>query len=316
MTAIEAIGGNRPVTTDEFASRVYSSTINPQRNPVKAVMDRCPSPVETPPMLGVFNDIPWYKFRASEAHAWARAGFTWVVNDGEHSQWEGYYGREQNEALLRLGLLPVQRLPREAVSPHGDALQLGARATMRPYGTTYEEAHRYFNAISFPVPGRGTSDDRGGFPMRAGDRTMDFSPRALLAAEEDVQGWLQFETEEYVTDIDLRDRILDLMQSRGRNKTCGFIGPFDAVLRGGDGGQRRKAIGELLQAATERGIHMGILVSPGPDDTPAAAEEAMVHAIEQGARLLAVPVMTSDLPYRGAVAMAEPFFRACLRCGF
>ena len=79
-------------------------------------------------MLGVFNDIPWHTFRETEAHAWARAGFTWVVNDGEHSQWEGYYGREQNEALLRLGILPVQRLPREAVSPHGDALLRGGNS--------------------------------------------------------------------------------------------------------------------------------------------------------------------------------------------
>ena len=292
---------------------------------------------EIPPLLGIFNDVPWFHFRESEAHAWARAGFSWVVNDGEHSQWEGYYGREQNATLLRLGITPVQRLPREAISLHGDALQLGARATMRPYATIPEEAETYFRAISFPDPsgvrtphdrggyprrvGRAstllrTPHDRGGYPMRRGDRTMEFSPSALRAAERDVQGWLQFETPELITDRVTRDHVLDMMSSRDRFRACGFIGPFDAVMRGGEGTELQEAIGDLLQAATDRNIPMGRLVSPGSTDTPAALEEAFVRAIENGARLLAPHVLTSDLPYRGAAAIAEPFFRACERCGF
>ena len=46
-------------------------------------------------MPGWFQDIPWHQLRESEVHAWARAGFTWVVCDGEHSLGEGRYGREQ-----------------------------------------------------------------------------------------------------------------------------------------------------------------------------------------------------------------------------
>ena len=103
-----------------------------------------------PPMLGIFNDIPNSKvpaqfsilgevhtslepinlplqIRDDEAHSWAKAGFTWVVNDGEHQVYEGRYGLEQNQAQLRAGLTPVQRFHREAISEHGDAFQKGAR---------------------------------------------------------------------------------------------------------------------------------------------------------------------------------------------
>lgn len=45
--------------------------------------------LQTPPMLGVFSDIPWHKLRESEVMAWAKAGFSWVVCDGEHSLQEG-----------------------------------------------------------------------------------------------------------------------------------------------------------------------------------------------------------------------------------
>lgn len=92
--------------------------------------------------------------------SWAKAGFSWVVNDGEHSQHFGHYGREQNAMIARAGMLPVQRLHREAVSEHGDAFQLGARATMRPYGTTLGEAESYLRAVNFPVVGKATPEDR------------------------------------------------------------------------------------------------------------------------------------------------------------
>ena len=87
--------------------------------------------LKTPPMLGIFSDVPWHQLRESEVHAWARAGFSWVVCDGEHSQSEGRYGRDQMNMLLRHGITPVQRLHREARSEHGDALTLGARYSAR-----------------------------------------------------------------------------------------------------------------------------------------------------------------------------------------
>jgi len=316
VKAIEAIGGCRPLQAEQFAQRAYACALNPLRNPIKEIMDKCPSVEKTPPFLGIFNDIPWHKFRESEAHAWAKSGFTWIVNDAEHSQWEGNYGREHNAAEGRLGLLGVQRLHREALSPHGDAYQLGARATLRPYGTTYEDAEVYFRLVNFPVPGQATPYDRGGYPVRSGDRTMMFTPDDLRGAETEVQGWLQFETAEYILDKNLRDRVLDLMAQQGKNKACGFVGPFDAILREGDIPQVNDAVNDLFRAAAKLGIHMGRVVGSGAMEDPQDIEDGMVEAIENGARLISVHPLTSDMTYRGAAAMADPFFRACERCGF
>ena len=110
MKINDSLGGGVPLKTEEFANRAFKYTLNPLRNPVKEIMDRCSSVEDTPPFLGIFNDIPWNKFRENEAHAWAKAGFRWIVNDAEHTQWEGFYGRAQNAIEGRLGLLAVQRL--------------------------------------------------------------------------------------------------------------------------------------------------------------------------------------------------------------
>ena len=316
MKLTEALDSDLPLTTEAFAQRAHAWALNPNRNSLKEILDRAKSYVATPPLLGIFNDIPWHKFRESEAHAWAKAGFLWIVNDAEHSQWEGNYGREHNAALARLGLIPIQRLPREAFSSHGDAFQLGARATMRPYSTTFEDAERYFRCINFPVPGTPTPDDRGGYPVRGGDRSMMFSPDTLRAAETETQGWIQFETAEYILDENLRDRVLDLMVAQGPNKACGFVGPFDAILREGDTPEMEDAVNALFRAAADRRIHMGRVVGFGTMDDPKDIEDAMVIAIENGARLIAVHALTSDMTYRGAAAMAEPFLLAAERCGF
>lgn len=316
MNAVDALGGSLPVTTEEFAKRAYEATLNPSRNHVKELMVRCGTVEKTPPLLGIFNDVPWFQFRENEAHAWARAGFSWIVNDAEHCQWQGYYGHTQTAIQQRLSLLPVQRLHREAISSFGDAYQLGARATMRPYGTTYEEAEQYLQAISFPVPGSPAPHNRGGYPVRAGDRRMMFTPDDLLHAERDTQGWVQFETAEYITDKTMRDRVLDLMAAQGPFRACGFVGPFDAILRQGDIPEINDAINELFRVAAAKGIHMGRVVGSGSMENPRDIEDAIVEAIENGARLISVHYMTSDLTYRGAERVAEPFFRACARCGF
>lgn len=316
MNAIDAIGGSLPLSTAEFAQRAHAYALNPNRNSLKEILDQTESVEKTPPLLGVFNDIPWHKFRESEAHAWAKAGYSWIVNDAEHSQWEGWYGREQNAAECRLGLLPVQRLHREARSAHGDVYQLGARASMRPYGTTYEDAENYFRSVNFPDPGHATPDDRGGYPVRSGDRTMMFTPDELRNAETETQGWIQFETAEYILDKELRDRILDLMAAQGSNKACAFVGPFDAILREGEIPAINEAVNALFRAAAERGIHTGRVVGSGAMEDPKDIEDAMVSAIENGCRLVCVHPMTSDITYRGAATMAAPFFAAAKRCGF
>ena len=316
MTALEAIGGARPLKPEEFARRAYNYALNPNQNPLRRILCAAESYEKTPPLLGIFNDIPWHKIRESEVHAWANAGFSWVVNDAEHSQKEGWYTRETNAMINRLGVLPVQRLPREAISAHGDTLQIGARATMRPYATTYEEAEVYFQAVNFPTPGSPTIHSRGGFPVRTGDREMTFTPDSLRGAEVETQGWLQFETGEYILDKELRGRVLRLMAEQGEHRACGFVGPFDAILREGYLPEMDAGVDELFQDAAKLGVHMGRVVGSGTMLDPKDIEDAMVRAIENGARLIAVHWMTSDLTYLGANNVAEPFFKAAARCGF
>ena len=316
MDAIEAIGGDRPLKAEAFARRAYEYTLQPTRNPLKEILDKAASVEKTPPLLGIFNDIPWHQFRENEAFAWAKAGFSWIVNDGEHCQVDGRYGREQHAIQNRLGLLGIQRLHREARSEHGDAFQMGARATMRPYSTTFEEARSYYSSINFPIPGQATPDDRGGYPVRDGERTMMFTPDELRNSETETQGWIQFETAEFIMDEELRDRVLDLMAAQGPNKACGFVGPFDAILREGEIPQVEDAIHALFRTAAERGVHTGRVVGSGSMENPKDIEDTMVKAIENGARLICVHPMTSDMAYRGAAAVADPFFRAAKRCGF
>ena len=61
---------------------------------------------------------------------------------------------------------------------------------------------------------------------------------------------------------------------------------------------------------------MGRVVGSGSMEDPKDIEDAMVKAVENGARLICVHHFTSDLAFRGAMAVSEPFFRAAARCGF
>ena len=312
-TALEAVGGSLPVGVHELARRAYAYTLDPLANPVKALMDEFSSVEQMPPMLGVFNDIERSRMREDEVLAWAKAGILFVVNDGEHSQQEGRMGRAQNAMIGRAGLTSVQRLPREAVSEHGDALCLGARGTMRPYASTVAEAEQYCRSVAYPPAGAATPDARGGYPMRLGDREVVYSADSLRAAESETQGWLQFETAEYIgvgKDKSVRDAVLDAMAAQGRHRMVGFVGPFDAALRGGcSTDELHGALAALPAVAASRGVVMG-RVCGGPN-----VEATMLAALKAGYRLLVVPQLTSDLPYCGAAAAAAPFFAACEAAG-
>ena len=87
-------------------------------------------------------------------------------------------------------------------------------------------------------------------------------------------------------------------------------------MRQGDTCEIEDAINSLFRAAAKRGIHMGRVVGSGSMESSLEIEEGIIKAIENGARLIAVHPLTSDMAYRGAAAMAEPFFSACDRCGF
>jgi 2-keto-3-deoxy-L-rhamnonate aldolase RhmA len=332
-TAAAAIGATLPVEAsgcvevgvEELARRAWAHVINPQRNPLKEVQDAAGSVERTPPLLGIFNDVPAHKLREDEVTLWARAGFSWIVNDGEHQGLECRYGLAENAALQRAGLLSVQRLHREAVSEHGDALQKGARATMRPYATSAADAEVYYAALTFPEPADKAREGyprglrrhaRGAYPMRRGDRRSTFDPQSLRAAETETQGWLQFETGELLLDVGSRDAALDVMAAQGANRACGFVGPFDAIMRDGATPRMEAAIGDLFKAASARGLAFGRVVGSGTAEDPGEIEDAMVRAIEQGARLICVHWMTSDLPLVGAREAARPFWNACRRCGF
>jgi hypothetical protein len=178
------------------------------------------------------------------------------------------------------------------------------------------QAEEYYRCVQYPRTGAATPHDRGGYPMRKGDGAMLFTPDALKAAETECQGWVQFETSEYIEDVPTRDRVLDVMSLQGRNKAAGFIGPFDALMRGGDALRVAKACDDLIAAAADRGVFMGRVCGSGSCSRPEQVEDAMAHAIKVGCRLISVHHVTSDLPFVGAAAAAAPFWAAARRCGF
>lgn len=322
-TGTGILGGEvAPLSVEETARRAYFYASNPLRNPLKEVQDAFDSVAGTPPVFGIFNDIPWNKIREDEVAAWANAGFTFIITDGEHSLDAGRMGREQAAMLARFGLIAVQRLHREARSEHGDALAAGCRATMRPYGRTLADASTYLDCCRYPVPGAATENSRGGFPMRKGNREMYFTPGSLREAESETQAWVQFETLEYIVAGEARTAVLDAMAAEGRNKSCGFLGPFDALLTAGAGVDGVTApdlnpdITTLVAEASAKGVHMGRVCGSGTCSELDQIEESMVTAIKEGFRIISSHYLTSDLPFHGAKTVAIPFFKACKRCGF
>ena len=269
----------RAVSTEVLAERAKLAVLDPHRN---GVIEALATPR---PLLGLFNDIPRHQFRESDARAWAVAGFDFVVNDAEHSGNDLLYGREENACLQRYGLTPIQRLPREAVSAHGDALAGGARGTMRPYALTLDDAQTYVEAADFPVSGAEglRRHARGAFPVRGGDGAVTFTPETLRDAEQGrTLACLQFETEEYLFDEELRRKVLGVLSKRGnaRVRLRGRLGRGDAVwvarqsrgrrcgpvcrCRGPGRGRRRR--GRRRIAGRGRGQHAATYEARDADD--------------------------------------------------
>jgi len=193
---------------------------------------------------------------------------------------------------------------------------------MRPYGTTLEEAKIYFESLTYPTVGSATPFNRGGYPVRGGDRVMKFTPDELRKAESETQGWIQFETGEYIYKEKLRDQVLDIVSAQGKNKGCVFIGPFDAAMREGGSSDLANSINELLHEGASRGIIMGRVVGPTPgyggttEENLKDFENNIYNAIKFGCRLVTVHLVTSDLTYYGAQPIAQIFFNAMKRAGF
>lgn len=242
------------------------------------------------PALGLLNDIPPEKFRDDEARCWAVAGFSFVINDAEHSQ--SYYGRQQNAALLRLGITPIQRLPRDAGSLFGDALTLGARGVMRPYATTLGEVSDFVAYCTYPPNGV-----RGAYPPRDGAGKL--SADLMARDEANASPWLQFETPELLED-DVRCLALDALAWR---KGVAFIGALDLAVRGGSDN-----LPALYADAARREVPVGGIFPSVHDDRDAAA--TLRRQFDAGLKFVVAPVFASDLPLRGAASVARPFFDA------
>ena len=292
----------RAVSTEVLAERAKLAVLDPHRN---GVIEALATPR---PLLGLFNDIPRHQFRESDARAWAVAGFDFVVNDAEHSGNDLLYGREENACLQRYGLTPIQRLPREAVSAHGDALAGGARGTMRPYALTLDDAQTYVEAADFPVSGAEglRRHARGAFPVRGGDGAVTFTPETLRDAEQGrTLACLQFETEEYLFDEELRRKVLGVLSKRGN--ACAFVGALDAATRCGSPDRVADGVADLCADAAGLGVAVGGVVGGA---SPAEVEANMLRHMKLGMRMIAPPVFASDLALYGALATAEPFHAA------
>ena len=198
-------------------------------------------------------------------------------------------------------MTPIQRLPREAISAHGDALACGARGTMRPYALTLDDAETYVEAMDFPGGEGLRRHARGAYPVRAGDGAMTFTPDSLREAEADrTLACLQFETEEYLFDEGLRRSVLKVLSTRGN--ACAFVGALDAATRCGSAESVANGVAELCRDADDVGVAVGGVV--GGD-----AANVLRH-MRMGMRLIAPPVFASDFALHGAVAAAAPFHEA------
>ena len=266
-----------------------------------------------------WQDVPSHKLREDDVLSIARAGFSFVVADGEHSLHSARLGREETAMFLRHGVTPIQRLPREARSEHGDALTLGCRGTMMPYASSLEEVVDYLQCIRYPDEENGfpgTTLSRGAYPVKRGDGSLILDVHELRESEESAcQGFVQFETAELISDPEARFAALETMSALPPNTAIAFVGPFDAMMRSESfkWSAIQNDVVSLTEEAMELKDHVG---RPIFGKKPEEVEEAMVMAIKQGVRLIACGQLVSELSYVGAQQAAAPFFRAFERCGF
>ena len=130
---------------------------------------------------------------------------------------------------------------------------------------------------------------------------MTFTPESLREAEADrTLACLQFETEEYLFDDDMRRSVLKVLSTRGN--ACAFVGALDAATRCGDAARVSDGVAELCRDADDVGVAVGGVV--GGD-----AANVLRH-MRMGMRLVAPPVFASDFALHGAVDAAKAFHAA------
>lgn len=274
------------ISAQALARRAAQHILDPLNNPLKQITKR--------PVLGLLNDIPADKFREDEARCWARAGFQFAIQDAEHSLC--MYGRNLNSTLLRLGITPIQRLPRDAGSAFGDALTLGARGVMRPYAQTVQEVADFLKHVTYPPLGI-----RGAYPPRDGAGALMNDMKNWMAHEEaNAVPWLQFETPE-ILEESTRGPALDAL---ARRQGVAFIGTLDIAARGGSDN-----IHLLYSEAVLREVPVGGIFYAHEEDHDVAVQKLqLVH--NAGARYIVAPIFATDMPMHGALRAARPFHMA------
>ena len=144
--------------------------------------------------------------------------------------------------------------------------------------------------------------------MRKGDGSLTFTEESLRNAEHGkTLPLLQFETEEYLLDAALRGEVLAALAQADAGA---FVGAFDAGMRAWDPSLIPAGVEALCGEAEALGVVTGGVVG-GP--TPEDAEANILTHLRWGMRLVATPVLLSDVALRGALAAAAPFHAAVAR---
>ena len=144
--------------------------------------------------------------------------------------------------------------------------------------------------------------------MRKGDGSLTFTEESLRDAERgNILPLLQFETEEYLLDAALRGAVLAALAQADAGA---FVGAFDAGMRARDPSLIPAGVEALCGEAEALGVVTGGVVG-GP--TPEDAEANILTHLRWGMRLVATPVLLSDVALHGALAVAAPFHAAVAR---
>jgi 4-hydroxy-2-oxoheptanedioate aldolase len=175
----------------------------------------------------------------------ARAGFDWLVIDGEHGPWD------PSDIRRRLIAAPdgVVRVPVNEDWLIKQALDLGARTILVPMVDDAEAARAAVGAARFPPEGR---RGVGAMVARAGMYGLD--PGGVARANRDVSVWVQVESRAALRNLEAICALPGI--------DCVFLGPADLAadmgLAVGDpavGAALEDAIGRIATAGRAPGIY-------------------------------------------------------------
>lgn len=218
---------------------------------------------------GLWQNLPGVE----AAEIAARAGFDWIVIDGEHGAWD--------PSAIRAKLIAapdaVVRVPVGEAWVIKQALDLGARTVLVPMVDDAEAARAAVAAARYPPEGvRGV----GAMVARAGGWGAD--PGYLDRANREVSVWIQAESRAALADLEAICAVPGV--------DCVFLGPADLAWDMGLRPDHPEVIAALEDA-------VGRIAAAGLSPGIFAADPE--HWIEAGARVVAlgsdVMVLTAGL---------------------